>query len=321
MSKKVAVLGGGGFIGSHLTTSLVQQGHNVLSVDKKKLNNWEQINPEAESICADLTSYFHCMEVTRGMDEVYLLAADMGGMGFIETHKVDCMLSTLININVLKAAALNNVQRLFYSSSACVYPSFKQHETNVIALKESDAWPADPEEGYGLEKLYGEKLCENFDAEGSVQTRVGRFHNVYGTHTAYRGGREKAPAAICRKVIEAKLSGNHTIEIWGDGHQTRSFMYVSDCVKGINLLMQSDYNRPVNIGSAELVSINQLVTAVEAIAGVKLERNYNLTAPQGVRGRNSDNTLIQSLFDWEPSTPLVDGLELTYRWVFDELNK
>lgn len=318
---RIAVLGAGGFIGGHLTNKLISLGHEVLAVDKKKLSNWEQVNPEAESVSMDLSIFHYAMEATRGMDQVYLLAADMGGMGFIETHKLDCMLSVLISTNVLKASSLNGVGRLFYSSSACVYPAGKQDSPEVVALKETDVYPAAPEDGYGWEKLFTERMCRHFFEEGGLDTRVARYHNVFGTHTAYVGGREKAPAAICRKVASAVLSGKKEIEIWGDGEQTRSFMWIDDCIKGTQLIMNSSFTEPVNLGSAELVSVNQLVSMVEDIAGVKLKRTYKLDAPQGVRGRNSDNTLINSLFYWEPSTPLYNGLEKVYGWVFDELCK
>lgn len=318
---KILVAGAGGFIGGHLTNKLVSQGHDVLAVDKKKFCSWEQVNKEAESVILDLSLSHHAREATRGMDQVYLLAADMGGMGFIETHKLECMLSVLISTNVMKAAAHNEVRRLFFSSSACVYPANRQGNTDVTALKESDVYPADPEDGYGWEKLFTERMCRHFSEEGNLETRVARYHNVFGTHTAYQGGREKAPAAICRKVAQAVLSGTKDIEIWGDGEQTRSFMWIDDCTKGTQLLMNSSVTEPLNLGSAELVSINQMVTMVEQIAGVTLNRQYNLTAPQGVRGRNSDNTLVNKYFYWEPSTPLFDGLEKVYKWVYDELSK
>ncbi len=318
---KIACLGAGGFIGGHLTNKLISQGHEVLAVDKKRLPDWEQINREAESVTMDLSVFHYAMEATRGMDQVYLLAADMGGMGFIETHKLECMLSVLISTNVLKAANLNGVRRLFYSSSACVYPAGKQDMTDVTALKESDAYPADSEDGYGWEKLFTERMCKHFSEETSLETRVARYHNVYGTHTAYVGGREKAPAAICRKVASAVLSGKKEIEIWGDGEQTRSFMFIDDCAKGTQLIMNSSVSEPLNLGSSELVSVNQLVTMVEEIAGTKLKRSYKLDAPQGVRGRNSDNTLFRGHFYWEPSTPLYSGLEKVYEWVFNELTK
>jgi nucleoside-diphosphate-sugar epimerase len=243
----------------------------------------------------------------------------MGGMGFIENNRALCMLSVLINTHLLMAAKDEGVDRFFYASSACVYAADKQTDPNVTALKEEDAYPAMPEDGYGWEKLFSERMCRHFREDFGTTTRVARYHNVYGPHGTYDGGREKAPAAICRKVIAAKLSGKHEIEIWGDGHQTRSFMWIDDCVKGTQMIMHGDFVEPLNLGSSELVSINHLVDIVEDIAGMKLKRNYNLNAPRGVAGRNSDNTLIQKVFNWEPSTRLRDGLERTYRWIHDEM--
>jgi nucleoside-diphosphate-sugar epimerase len=250
---------------------------------------------------------------------VYNLAADMGGMGFITRNKALCMLSVLINTHMLKASFENGVERYFYSSSACVYDINKQKDTNITALREEDVYPAMPEDGYGWEKLFSERMCRHFREDFGLVARVARFHNVYGPHGTWDGGREKAPAAICRKVVQAKLSGNLKIEIWGDGLQTRSFMYIDDCLHGIDLLFKSDVEEPLNLGSHELVSINQLVDIVEKIAGIRLARTYNLNCPQGVRGRNSDNSLIRQRFGWEPDTPLAIGLERTYAWVYDQI--
>ena len=252
---------------------------------------------------------------------VYNLAADMGGMGFIENNRALCMLSVLINTHLLMAARKFDVQRFFYASSACVYAADKQTSPEVIALKETDAYPAMPEDGYGWEKLFSERMCRHFREDFGLATRVARYHNVYGPHGTYDGGREKAPAAICRKVIQAKLSGRHEIEIWGDGHQTRSFMYIDDCLKGTEAILASDILEPINLGSNELVTINRLVDIVEEIAGVKLKRRYNLKAPKGVNGRNSDNTLIKRYLNWEPKTRLRDGLEKTYGWIYDQMTK
>jgi len=251
---------------------------------------------------------------------VYNLAADMGGMGFIELNKAACMLSVLINTHLLLAAHEAGARRFFFASSACVYNAEKQLDTNVTALKEEDAYPALPEDGYGWEKLFSERMCRHFREDFGLATRIARFHNVYGPHGTYDGGREKAPAAICRKVVQAKLSGQQEIEIWGDGNQTRSFMYIDDCLKGIRMIIDSDFVEPINLGSSELVSINQLVDIVEEIAGTKLKRKYNLSAPKGVNGRNSDNTLIKKVFHWEPSTRLRDGMELVYRWIYDQMS-
>jgi nucleoside-diphosphate-sugar epimerase len=242
----------------------------------------------------------------------------MGGMGFIETHKAECMLSVLINTHMLMAARANEVERYFYSSSACVYNAEKQTDANVVPLKEEDAYPALPEDGYGWEKLFSERMCRHFREDFDVPTRVARFHNVYGPHGTWEGGREKAPAALTRKVIEAKLSGHHEIEIWGDGEQTRSFMYIDDCIKGIDLITHNDVFEPLNLGSDELVTINQLVSILEEIAGIEMKRNYKLDAPKGVNGRNSDNTKIQQTIGWAPSIKLRDGMERTYAWIYDE---
>jgi nucleoside-diphosphate-sugar epimerase len=267
----------------------------------------------------DLQRREACEQALKGARTVYNLAADMGGMGFIENNKALCMLSVLINTHLLMAAKQFGVERYFYASSACVYNADKQRDVNVTALKESDAYPAQPEDGYGWEKLFSERMCRHFREDFGVVTRMARFHNVYGPHGTYVGGREKAPAAICRKVIEAKLSGKHEIEIWGDGHQTRSFMYIDDCLKGIKAIMDSDVVEALNLGSNELVSINQLVDIVEEIAGVKLKRTYNLKAPKGVNGRNSDNTLIKQYLGWEPGIRLRDGMEKTYRWIYSQM--
>jgi nucleoside-diphosphate-sugar epimerase len=317
---KVVVCGGGGFIGGHLVGDLLRQGYrDVRSVDIKPFDEWYQRFPEAENLQLDLSEKDACYRALDGAAVVYNLAADMGGMGFIENNKALCMLTVLINTHLCMAAKDHRVQRYFYASSACVYNADKQRDPNVTALKEADAYPAMPEDGYGWEKLFSERMCRHFREDFGLQTRVARYHNVYGPHGTFEGGREKAPAAVCRKVIEAKLSGRHEIEIWGDGHQTRSFMYISDCLKGTQDLTHSDIIEPINIGSSELVSINRLVDIVEDIAGVKLRRSYNLSAPKGVNGRNSDNTLIKKLMGWEPGTKLRDGMELTYRWIHDQM--
>jgi nucleoside-diphosphate-sugar epimerase len=322
MSKdeRVVVCGGGGFIGGHLVGDLLRQGWTkVRAVDIKPFDEWYQRFDDAENMLLDLQDRAACQRALDGAKVVYDLAADMGGMGFIENNKALCMLSVLINTHLCMAAKEAGVERYFYASSACVYNGEKQKDVNVTALKEEDAYPALPEDGYGWEKLFSERMCRHFREDFGLQTRVARYHNVYGPFGTYDGGREKAPAAICRKVIQAKLSGKHEIEIWGDGKQTRSFMYISDCLKGTQMLLWSDVLEPINIGSSELVSINQLVDIVEDIAGIKLKRSYNLSAPKGVNGRNSDNTLIKKLLDWEPNTRLRDGMEKTYRWIYDEM--
>jgi nucleoside-diphosphate-sugar epimerase len=317
--KLALVAGGGGFIGGHLARALRERGFQVRSVDIKPFDEWYQIPDGVDAHQLDLSALENCHEAVRDVDVVYNLAADMGGMGFIETHKAECMLSVLINTHMLMAARDAEVDRFFFSSSACVYAADKQVNADVTALKEADAYPAMPEDGYGWEKLFSERMCRHFREDFGLETRVARYHNVYGVEGTYEGGREKAPAALSRKIAEAVLSGRHEIEIWGDGEQTRSFMYVDDCVEGTMMVTSGDSAVPVNVGSSELVSINQMVDIIEQIAGITVKRNYNLDAPKGVRGRNSDNTLIKEIYDWEPSITLADGLELTYRWIFDQL--
>src|SRR5712671_3158131 len=318
-SEKIVVCGGGGFIGGHLVADLLRQGKKVRSVDVKPFSEWFQMFPEAENLELDLRDKESCERAVAGVDLVYNLAADMGGMGFIENNKALCMLSVLINTHLLMAAKDAGVKRFFYASSACVYAADKQTDPNVTALKEADAYPAMPEDGYGWEKLFSERMCRHFREDFGLQTRVARYHNVYGPHGTYDGGREKAPAAVCRKVIKAVLAGDHEIEIWGNGQQTRSFMYIDDCLDGTIKLAHSDIIQPLNIGSDELVSINRLVDIVEKFAGVKLKRSYKLDAPKGVRGRNSDNELIKKLLGWAPSIRLEDGMEKTYKWIHDEM--
>jgi len=320
--KTVLVCGAGGFIGGHLVAQLRRQGRTrIRAVDKKSPTEWYQRFDDVENLTLNLERLLDCETAVLGCDTVYNLAADMGGMGFIELNKALCMLSVLINTHLLLAARKFEVERFFFSSSACVYNAEKQRDPAVTALKEEDAYPALPEDGYGWEKLFSERMCRHFREDFGVQTRIGRYHNVYGPHGTYAGGREKAPAAICRKVIEAQLNGGDEIEIWGSGEQTRSFMYIDDCLKGTQMLTESDYVEPLNIGSSELVSINQLVDLVEEIAGVKLRRSYNLKAPKGVNGRNSDNTAIKRIFGWEPSTRLREGLQQTYRWIYEQMLK
>jgi GDP-D-mannose 3', 5'-epimerase len=316
----IVVAGAGGFIGGHLVADLLASGYtNVRAVDVKPLPEWFQLFPQAENRRLDLRRPESCTEAVAGATSVYNVAADMGGMGFIEANKALCMLSVLINTHLLEAARHAGVRRYFFASSACVYAEERQLSAEVSPLKESDAYPAMPEDGYGWEKLFSERMCRHFWEDFGLATRVARYHNVYGPHGSYEGGREKAPAAICRKVIEAKLAGRREIEVWGDGEQTRSFTYIGDCLYGTRLLMESDVTEPLNIGSDRLVTINELVDIVEEIAGVKLLRRYDLDAPQGVRGRNSDNTLIRDRLDWAPSVTLEEGLEHTYRWIHDRM--
>ena len=318
-SDLIVVGGGGGFIGGHLVADLLEEGFDVRSVDVKPQSDWYQVHDGAENMVLDLRDLDACRKGVDGASEVYNLAADMGGMGFIENNKALCMLSVLINTHMLMAAKDAGVGKFFFSSSACVYAEEKQTDAQNPGLKESDAYPAMPEDGYGWEKLFSERMCRHFREDFGMHTRVARYHNVYGPHGTWRGGREKAPAAICRKVAEAKLGGSHEIEIWGDGEQTRSFMYIDDCLYGSKAIMHSDITEPLNLGSDEMVSINQLVDIVEDIAGVKLERRYDLSAPKGVRGRNSDNTRIKELLGWAPSVSLREGLEKTYAWISREV--
>jgi GDP-D-mannose 3', 5'-epimerase len=314
----VLVTGGGGFLGGHLAAALLAEGWRVRAVDYKPPDQWCQRVPGVELVTADLTHLNECQQVAQGARRVYQLAADMGGMGFIEQHKARCMLSVLPNTHMLLAARDAGVERFFFASSACVYSTAKQASADSAPLSEDDAYPAMPEDGYGWEKLFSERMCRHFREDFGLPTRIARYHNVYGPLGAWDGGREKAPAAICRKVVEAVHSGVHEIEIWGDGTQTRSFMYVDDCIAGTLAISASDIVDPINLGSSELVTINQLVDLAEQIAGITLRRRYRLDAPVGVRGRNSDNTRLRAAFGWEPGIRLADGLERTYRWIHDQ---
>lgn len=316
------VTGGGGFIGGWLARSLHDQGYtDVRVVDLKPTKDWYQISEEFDNQVLDLKNPESAKFAGRGRKHVFNLAADMGGMGFIETHKAECMLSVLINTNLLEAARAEGTERFFFASSACVYNGDKQNVTDVPGLKESDAYPALPEDGYGWEKLFSERMTRHFQEDFGIEGRIARYHNVYGPEGTWSGGREKAPAALSRKMAEAVISGDHEISIWGDGEQTRSFTYVDDTVYGTQLLFWSNFSEPINLGSDELVSINQLVGILEEITGIRLKRSYQLNAPKGVRGRNSDNTLIQSELNWAPSIALRDGMEKTYRWVYDQVVK
>jgi nucleoside-diphosphate-sugar epimerase len=316
----VLVTGAGGFIGGHLVAELRRRGHRrVRGVDIKPLDQWYQLFDDVDNRSLDLSDLAACRQAARDGRYVFNLAADMGGMGFIELNKAACMLTVLINTHMLMAAREAGVERFFYSSSACVYAADKQTSAQVMPLREGDAYPAMPEDGYGWEKLFSERMCRHFAEDFGLITRVARYHNVYGPFGTYDGGREKAPAAVCRKVIAAQLSGSHEIEIWGDGEQTRSFTYIDDCLDGTLRLMESGVGEPLNIGSDQLVTINQLVDIVEKVAGVQLKRRYKLDAPKGVRGRNSDNTLIQERLGWAPSIRLEDGMRKTYEWIHAEM--
>jgi GDP-D-mannose 3', 5'-epimerase len=315
----VLVAGAGGFIGGYVARALIDRGYAVRAVDKKPLAEWHQRHVAADNRVLDLADLAACRKAAQSCTRIYNFAADMGGMGFIETHKAECMLSVLINTHLLLAAREAGVERYFFASSACVYAAGKQQRAQVTALAEDDAYPAEPEDGYGWEKLFSERRCRHFHEDYGVATRVARYHNVYGPLGTFEGGREKAPAAICRKIALAKAGGRHEIEIWGDGEQTRSFMYVDDCVEGTLRLTDSAITEPLNVGSEELVTINQLVDAVERIAGIRVQRRYDLAAPKGVRGRNSDNTRIRAQLHWEPGIRLQEGLEKTYRWISEQL--
>ena len=317
--KLIVIAGGGGFIGGHLAADLRRRGFTrIRCVDIKPFEQWFQRYDDVENLQLDLREMKNCLLACDGAQEVYNLACDMGGMGFIELNKAACMLSVLISSHMIVAAKDCGVERFFYASSACVYNADKQRSEDVMPLKEADAYPGMPEDGYGWEKLFSERMCRHCREEYGLTSRIARFHNVYGPDGTWEGGREKAPAAICRKVIEAKVTGNHQIEIWGDGRQTRSFMYIDDCLKGMDMIMHSDVAEPLNLGSDELVTINQLVDIVEEVTGIKLERSYNLNAPKGVNGRNSDNTLIKQSLGWAPSIRLRDGIAKTYAWIYDQ---
>ena len=315
----ILVTGAGGFIGGAMVADLRRQGYQrIRAVDIKPLDEWYQVFDDADNLVLDLNLKESCEQAAEGASEVYNFAANMGGMGFIENNKALCMLSVLINTHMLQAAQKYGVRKFFYSSSACVYNGEKQTDPNNPGLKEEDAYPALAEDGYGWEKLFSERMCRHFSEDYGMYVRVARFHNVYGPHGTWDGGREKAPAAICRKVIQAKTSGKHEIVIWGDGTRTRSFMYIDDCVDGVQKIMNSGILEPINLGSSEMVSINQLVDIVEDIAKIKLKRIYDLDAPKGVMGRNSDNTLIKKYLGWEPDIPLRQGMEKTYAWIYDQ---
>ena len=316
----ILVAGAGGAIGGALVEDLVRQGCRVRAVDVKPPEHWQRRGPGVEELVADLRDPRACAEATAGARDVYNFAADMGGMGFIAGNKALCMLSVLINTNLLDAArSAGSVERYFFASSACVYPQSRQSAPGLAPLRESDAYPADPEDGYGWEKLFSERMCRHFSEDFGLTTRVVRLHNVYGPHSAWTGGREKAPAAICRKIAEASISGRSEIEVWGSGSQTRSFTFIDDCVYGVQAIMASDIDTPINLGSAEMVSIDELVELVAEIAGIKVEPRYLADAPTGVAGRNSDNTMIRERLGWEPTTPLRDGLAATYAWVHEQV--
>lgn len=313
------VTGAGGFIGSHLVTYLKQQGYWVRGVDLK----YPEFKPTDadEFLILDLRRWENCLTATKGMDHVYALAADMGGMGFISAHHAEILHNnSLINIHTLEAARQNNVSRYLYTSSACIYPEYKQLDTNVTPLKEEDAYPAQPQDAYGWEKLVTERLCLHYHQDYGMDTRIVRFHNIFGPNGTWEGGREKAPAAMCRKIATAKMNGQHEIEIWGDGEQTRSFCYIDDCVVGIYKLMMSNYTEPLNLGQDRLISINELADMVAASAGIQITKKH-VDGPQGVRGRNSDNSRLRAVLGWEPQISLEEGMSRTYVWIEQQVRE
>ncbi len=321
MKNKYLVCGAGGFIGGHLVKSLIEDGHQVICADIKPLENWFQIFDSNKNHSLDLKEYENCLHVTKGVDFIYNMACNMGGMGFIENNKAECMISVLINTNLLRACLVNKVKKYFFSSSACVYNADKQTNSFIEGLKESDAYPAMPEDGYGWEKLFSERMCRHFYEDYGLETRVARYHNVYGPMGTFDGGREKAPAALCRKLIIAKNTKAKKIDVWGDGEQTRSFMFIDDCIKGTIKIFQSNCREVLNIGSEEQVSINQMIKIIEEIADYKVEKNYQLDKPKGVRGRSSNNDLVRAKIGWDFETSLKSGLEKTYKWIDKEISK
>jgi GDP-D-mannose 3',5'-epimerase len=319
IKKKYLVCGAGGFIGGHLVENLRNEGHEVVCADNKPYEYWFQINESNKNYSLDLKEYENCLTVTDGVDYIYNMACNMGGMGFIENNKAECMLSVLINTNLLRACLVNKVKKYFFSSSACVYNATKQNTVFIPGLKEEDAYPADPEDGYGWEKLFSERMCRHFTEDFGLETRIARFHNVYGPLGTYDGGREKAPAALCRKVIEAKLNKKSSIDVWGDGEQTRSFMFIKDCIIGTKMLFESSERSVLNIGSEEQVSINQMIEIIEEIGDYKVNKIYQLDKPKGVRGRSSNNDLIKRKIGWDVSVALKEGLKETYNWIYKQI--
>jgi nucleoside-diphosphate-sugar epimerase len=316
---KILVCGAGGFIGGHLAMKLMEEGHELICADIKPKELWFQYFEKSKNFSLDLKDHNNCLKVSEEVDFVFNMACNMGGMGFIENNKAECMLSVLINTNMLRACLHHKIKKYFFSSSACVYNGTKQENNFIEGLKESDAYPAEPEDGYGWEKLFSERMCRHFTEDFGLDTKVARYHNVYGPLGTFDGGREKAPAALCRKIINAKLNKKKEIEVWGDGNQTRTFMYIDDCIEGTQKIFESKSNQVFNLGSDEQVSINQLIDIIEDIAAVKLKRKYLLDKPKGVRGRSSDNSKILKEINWAPSISLKSGIEKTYKWIFDTI--
>ncbi len=319
--KKILVTGAGGFIGGHLVKKLLSEGHSVRATDIKPTSEWYQIFSEVENNQLNMSMKENCLKMTEGVDGVFNMACNMGGMGFIENNKADCMLSVLVNTHMLMACKENKVEKYFFSSSACAYNKDLQDKPEVSGLKESDAYPANPEDGYGWEKLFSERMCRHFLEDYGLDVKVARYHNVYGPNGTYDGGREKAPAALCRKIILAKNKNLDLIDVWGDGKQTRSFLYIDDCVDATLQFFHSDHHGPINIGSEEKVSINEMVAKIEKICEKKFKKNYQLDKPKGVRGRTSDNTLIRKLLNWKPKYNLFEGLKKTYHWIEEDIKK
>ena len=316
---KCLIAGAGGFIGGHLMKRLQLDGHEIICADIKPISSWFQISDKNKNLSLDLKDFKNCLQVCDGVDYIFNLACNMGGMGFIENNKAECMLSVLINTNLLRASLQNKISKYYFSSSACVYNASKQNDTFIDGLKEEDAYPAMPEDGYGWEKLFSERMCRHFYEDFGLDVRIARYHNIYGPEGTYDGGREKAPAALCRKIINAKLKKEKKIEVWGDGEQTRSFLYIDDCIEATMSVFESNFTDVFNIGSEEQVSINQMIDKIEEIADFKVERNYDISKPKGVRGRSSDNSLINSKINWSPKFSLKDGLERTYYWIYNSI--
>ena len=316
---KCLIAGAGGFIGGHLMKRLQLDGHEIICADIKPTSSWFQISDKNKNLSFDLKDFKNCLQVCDGVDYIFNLACNMGGMGFIENNKAECMLSVLINTNLLRAGLQNKISKYYFSSSACVYNASKQNDTFIEGLKEEDAYPAMPEDGYGWEKLFSERMCRHFYEDFGLDVRIARYHNIYGPEGTYDGGREKAPAALCRKIINAKLKKEKNIEVWGDGKQTRSFLYIDDCIEATMSVFDSDFTDVFNIGSEEQVSINQMIDKIEQIADYKVERKYDISKPKGVRGRSSDNSLINSKINWSPKFSLNDGLEKTYKWIYSSI--
>tara|TARA_B100000945_G_C20405949_1_gene610014 strand:+ start:402 stop:1412 length:1011 start_codon:yes stop_codon:yes gene_type:complete len=322
-NKKILVVGAGGFIAGHLIKKLLENGNCIIASDIKPKEYWFQDFDEVENhYQMDMKDISNCRKVMKDIDYVFNMACNMGGMGFIENNKAKCMQSVLINTNLLMASNEHKVEKYFFSSSACVYNASKQKDVFVESLKETDAYPADPEDGYGWEKLFSERMCRHFMEDFGIQVRVARYHNIYGPYGTYDGGREKAPAALCRKIIQSQINKEGKIEVWGDGKQTRTFLYIDDCIEGTLRLFESEYSNPINIGSDEQVSINQMIEMIENISGVKkLKKEYQLEKPKGVRGRSSNNELVKKVLNWSYQKSLKDGLKLTYDWINSEMKK